>query len=102
MSFSFGMFANHDSVRNLLGINCVQGYHFGKGDTDVDDYGRLYYLGDTWSTSTPTGQFAVKIFDWIVLLGVIALPAITLKATSLAVAQKKREITAQAQSCYLQ
>jgi hypothetical protein len=91
VALSFAMFACRDHVRNQFGRHYVQGYHYWRGQTDEDDYGRPYYVGDEWTATTRTGRWFVSFFEWVVFAGVFALPAITLKATRSAIYKKEAE-----------
>jgi len=91
VAVSFAMFACRDHVRNHFGKHYVQGYRYWRGETDYDDYGRPYYVGDEWTAKTATGRFVVGLFGWVIFAGVFALPAITLKATRGAIYKKESE-----------
>jgi hypothetical protein len=89
VALSFAIFACRDHVRNQVGRHYVQGYHYWRGETDVDDNGLPYYVGDEWTATTRTGRWGVSLFEWVVFAGVFALPAITLKATQSAIYKKE-------------
>jgi hypothetical protein len=91
LALSFTMFVGHDHIRNQFGRHYVQGYHYWRGQTDEDDYGRPYYVGDEWTAITRSGRWLVSLFEWVVFAGVFALPAITLKATGAAIDKKEAE-----------
>ena len=91
VALSFAMFSCSDHVRNQFGRHAVQGYHYWRGDIDVDDYGRSYYVGDEWTATTRAGRWVLHLFEWLVFAGVFALPAITLKATQSAIYKKEAE-----------
>ncbi|MCX7006537.1 MAG: hypothetical protein NTY53_04690, partial [Kiritimatiellaeota bacterium] len=62
VALSFAMFACRDHVRNKFGRHYVQGYNYWRGETDVDELGQPYYVGDEWTATTPMGQRVVTLF----------------------------------------
>jgi hypothetical protein len=90
-ALSFAMFACRDDVRNHFGRHFVQGYRYWRGETDFDDYGRPFYIGDEWTAKNRSGRWTVDLFEFLIWAGIFGLPAITLKATRSAIYKKEVE-----------
>jgi hypothetical protein len=91
VALSFGTFAAWDHVRNQFGRHFVQGYRYWRAEPDVDDNGQMYYPGDGWTAKNRSGRWGVELFGLAVLVGVFALPALTLWATRYAIYKKKAQ-----------
>jgi hypothetical protein len=91
VALSFSMFADRDHVRNHFGRHFVQGYRYWRAETDLDDSGQPFYVGDQWTATNRSGRWVVELFELLILTGVFVLPAITLKATRSAIYKKETE-----------
>ena len=91
VALSFVMFADLDHVRNSFGKHFVQGYHYWRGETDIDDSGRPFYLGDNWTADNRSGRWAINLFELLIWAGIVVLPVITNKATRSAIHRREAE-----------
>jgi hypothetical protein len=90
-ALSFAMFSGLDDVRNRSGRHFVQGYHYWRGEPDMNDYGQMFYPGDHWTAKNRAGRWGISLFELTILIGVFAFPVVTHRAADRAASKKEAE-----------